>query len=107
MANVPESATSSEGVHQIETTDPVVGGPSGISNRQAKELANRTLYLKEQIESHLNVDNVDAGTLAVEFGGTGRKTLTSGTYLVGNGTGSVALKTAEEVIADLKCIPYF
>ncbi|MEG0057911.1 gp53-like domain-containing protein, partial [Hafnia sp.] len=30
--------------------DPVLGGPDGISNRQAKQLASRTSYLKQQVE---------------------------------------------------------
>ncbi|WP_409520025.1 phage tail protein [Pantoea sp.] len=39
-----------EGVYQIEVSDPVLGGPDGISNRQAKQLASRTMYLKQQVE---------------------------------------------------------
>lgn len=46
MAYVPESATYEDGVYQIETTDPVLGGANGIANTQAKQLANRTKYLK-------------------------------------------------------------
>lgn len=49
MANLPESATWDAGIYQIETTDPVLGGVNGISNSQAKGLANRTLYLKSRI----------------------------------------------------------
>lgn len=45
MANLQESAVWDEGIYQLETTDNVVGGPDGISNRQAKALANRTKYL--------------------------------------------------------------
>jgi len=30
-------------------TDPVSGGPGGISNLQATQLANRTLYLRQEI----------------------------------------------------------
>lgn len=46
MANLTETAAWEGGIYQIETTDPVVGGPDGISNIQAKQLANRTKYLK-------------------------------------------------------------
>ncbi len=46
MANLPESATWDSGVYQIETTDPVLGGPNGTSNVPLKNLANRTVYLK-------------------------------------------------------------
>lgn len=42
-----------------------------------------------------------SGTLAVGKGGTGKNTLTSGSYLVGNGTSAVTLKTVDEVKADL------
>ena len=54
MANVTESAVWESGVYQIETTDPVLGGANGIANAQAKQLANRTLYLKSR------ADQVDA-----------------------------------------------
>lgn len=47
MANLSETATFEAGVYQIETTDPVLGGPGGIANIQAQQLANRTKYLKQ------------------------------------------------------------
>lgn len=50
MANVIESSQFDAGVYQIETEDPVLGGPDGIANKQAKNLANRTKYLKDQLE---------------------------------------------------------
>ena len=50
MANLPETPQWEEGVYQIEVSDPVLGGPDGISNRQAKQLASRTSYLKQQVE---------------------------------------------------------
>lgn len=54
MANVTETPTWEGGIYQIETTDPVLGGPNGIANVQAKQLANRTRYLK------VRADIVDA-----------------------------------------------
>lgn len=50
MANLPETPQWEEGIYQIEVSDPVLGGPDGISNRQGKQLASRTLYLKQQVE---------------------------------------------------------
>jgi len=50
MANVSETATFEEGIYQIETTDPVLGGVNGIANVQAKQLANRTVWLKERAD---------------------------------------------------------
>ena len=52
MANIKEEKTWEEGIYQLEVTDPVVGGIDGISNKQAKQLANRTRYLKEQIKNN-------------------------------------------------------
>ena len=48
MANLSESSTWQSGIYQIETTDLVKGGalPDGISNLQAKQLADRTSWLK-------------------------------------------------------------
>lgn len=51
MANLQESNIWESSIYQIETTDPVVGGVDGISNKQAKQLANRTSYLKSEVEA--------------------------------------------------------
>lgn len=55
MANITEELDNpqwTEGIYQLETTDPVLGGPNGIANRQAKELAARTQYLKKKQEEY-------------------------------------------------------
>lgn len=59
MADLPESNDWTPGIYQLETSDPVLGGPDGIDNRQAKQLASRTRWLK------LKIDGVLDGTLAV------------------------------------------
>lgn len=51
MANLPEDPTYDAGVYQIETTDAVLGGPSGPTNLPLKNLANRTAYLKEHVDA--------------------------------------------------------
>ncbi len=50
MADLIEAVQWEATIYQLETTDPVKGGNDGISNRQAKQLANRTAYLKRQVE---------------------------------------------------------
>jgi hypothetical protein len=50
MADLPESNEWTGGIYQLETSDPVLGGPEGIDNLQAKQLANRTIWLKAQLE---------------------------------------------------------
>lgn len=63
MANVPETPSFDAGIYQIETTDPVLGGPNGIANAQAKGLANRTAFLKQQIDQ-LNSGQLKPGWIA-------------------------------------------
>jgi hypothetical protein len=44
------------------------------------------------------------GAVSVKNGGTGRETLTSGYYLVGNGTGAVQLKSRAQVLNDIGAV---
>ena len=50
MANLTETNTYESGIYQLETIDRVVGGADGTANVQAKQLANRTKYLKAEVE---------------------------------------------------------
>ncbi len=51
MANLEETREWAEGIYQLEKTDRVLGGTDGVANRQGQQLANRTLWLKEKVES--------------------------------------------------------
>ncbi|EMX9753030.1 tail fiber protein [Salmonella enterica] len=50
MGKLTELEQWDEDVYQIETSDPVLGGPEGITNRPAKQLANRTQWLKKHLQ---------------------------------------------------------
>lgn len=50
MAHLPENSNFDEGVRQLELTDPVIGGPNGVSNEPLKNLANRTRWLRDQLK---------------------------------------------------------
>lgn len=50
MANLPEKNEFTAGVPLLEEGTPVKGGLDGPANSQAQVLANRTLYLKAQVE---------------------------------------------------------
>lgn len=54
MADLPEVNNWEPGIYQLETSDPVLGGPEGIDNQQAKQLANRTQWLRDQIQKILD-----------------------------------------------------
>jgi len=51
MSNLPESATFDAGVYELETTDLVLGGPSGPANAAAQNLTNRTRWLYDEVNS--------------------------------------------------------
>jgi len=64
MTDLTQQPTWHDGIYQIETTDPVLGGPpnlqtkAGLSNIQAQQLAERTLFLKQAIEAHVALSGV-------------------------------------------------
>lgn len=50
MANLNETAQWHDGIYQLAVTDKAKGGADGIANRQASQLADRTQYLKQNID---------------------------------------------------------
>ncbi|EEI9429550.1 tail fiber protein [Salmonella enterica] len=54
MGKLTELEQWDEDVYQIETSDPVLGGPEGITNKPQKQLANRTQWLKKRLEETNN-----------------------------------------------------
>ncbi|STZ09335.1 Uncharacterised protein [Moraxella caprae] len=57
MANLRETSTWEAGIYQLETSDPVMGGENGIDNRAPRQLANRTLWLKNELARQIGVVN--------------------------------------------------
>lgn len=53
MANLTETTQWEAGIYQLETTDAVIGGADGVSNTQAKQLGNRTAFLKNAYDGVL------------------------------------------------------
>jgi len=49
MANVTEISQFDTGIYQLETTDPLEGGSSGVMNYAIKGLANRTKFLFDKL----------------------------------------------------------
>ncbi|MFG8074122.1 pyocin knob domain-containing protein [Pseudomonas aeruginosa] len=82
MATLPESPEYASGIYQIETSDPVVGGPGGVSNKQGEQLACRTAWLKVQVDG-LVTGSIVAGKAA-------RLSALRTLSITGAGTGSAA-----------------
>jgi hypothetical protein len=62
MANFTEPANPGfPPVYQLELDDDVIGGEDGVSNRQGKQLAERTAYLKKGLEQE-SLDRAAADT---------------------------------------------
>lgn len=103
MANLRETSTWEAGIYQLETSDPVMGGENGIDNRAPRQLANRTLWLKNELarqiglvnQSIANTNNAKADK-AVQF--------TAGNGLTGGGdlsaSRSIALGTPSKITAN-------
>ncbi|MBX4575675.1 SGNH/GDSL hydrolase family protein [Klebsiella pneumoniae] len=52
MPNLPEQPAWESGIHQLEESDRAKAGPGGVLNIAPGQLANRTLYLKAQLEAY-------------------------------------------------------
>ena len=81
MANLTETNRWGAGIYQLETSDPVMGGPNGIDNRAPRELANRTLWLKTELAkavAQIGANKTEAALKTVQ--------ITAGAGLTGGGT---------------------
>jgi hypothetical protein len=65
MANLTETTTYEAGIYQLETTDPAEAGADGISNLQGKQLANRTKWIKNWIDTVKFLLFLRKGTFAI------------------------------------------
>lgn len=62
MANLSETAKWEDGIFQIETTTPALGGADGPVNTAPRQLANRTQYLKQQTDKLNSAVTAAAGS---------------------------------------------
>jgi hypothetical protein len=74
-----------------------VGSDQVVTLTASQTLTNKTLSTSSTWSGN---------TIGVAYGGTGATTLTSGSYVVGNGTSAVTLKTPTQVTADLDTFTY-
>ncbi|WP_429169011.1 tail fiber protein [Aeromonas rivipollensis] len=90
MANLQEVVSWAAGVYQLETSDPVLGGPGGTSNKQAQALANRTAYLKK------HMDDLEGGSTAA--GKANKLTTARNIALAGDITGQASFDGGANII---------
>ena len=78
------------GVRQIETSDPVLGGENGVSNTAPRQLANRDLYLKTNLEAltqtvtGLSSGKANKATTLLGYGITDAYTIGQANALIGD-----------------------
>ncbi|QYD20977.1 hypothetical protein KZX49_23945 [Klebsiella quasipneumoniae] len=58
MAKLPETPSWESGIHQLEESDRAKAGPGGVLNIATQQLANRTLFLKSQLEGVKDARNL-------------------------------------------------
>lgn len=61
MGKIKEKQVWEEDIYLIETTDPVLGGENGVINSAPTQLANRTAYLKQQVDLLASRGNIGQG----------------------------------------------
>lgn len=77
MADLEEEAVWEPGIFQLELNTVAMGGPGGVSNRPAKQLANRTAWLKEKVDQAVDesIPGLDERLEALEAGVTRVRTV--------------------------------
>lgn len=79
MANLSETDLWEAGIYQIEEDDPVLGGPSGITNMPPRQLANRTLYQRLRSITSWSADLKYPVSAYVQYGGKTWKSVAENT----------------------------
>lgn len=101
------------GVRQLETSDPVLGGPDGVSNTAPRQLAWRTDFLLGALELVFGKFMLESGGLPVKLvtpvnsGGTGLVSIGNGNYLRGGPNNTFVQVTPKEMIDGLNVIVRF
>lgn len=91
---------TADGDDVVVTATPASVGAAAASHTHAAGDVNSGTFADARIPN-LNTSKLTAGTLGVARGGTGASTLTSGSFLRGNGTGAVQLRTPAQVKSDI------
>ncbi len=103
MANLQETGVWEAGIYQLETSDPVMGGAGGISNRAPRQLANRTLWLKNELASavqSIGINKADKTTQVIAGNGlTGGGDLTANRTLALGTPGTITASSTNAVQA--------
>lgn len=106
LSNVPSTFAPSAHSHNISD---VTGLQGALDDKQDAATAFDGAYASlsgipstfaPSAHTHSATD-INAGTLGVARGGTGLSTLTSGSYMRGNGTGNVSMRTPAQVKSDI------
>ncbi|HDY5339397.1 TPA: hypothetical protein RQ688_000340 [Klebsiella pneumoniae] len=116
MANLPETSAWESGIHQLEESERAKAGPGGILNLQAAQLANRTQFLRGELNAYngliksgeLPFADLDTAQAAIVAGKIPEGSLFSFRSSnpawwaeEGKNIGGVAVKTGKIILSDL------
>lgn len=100
MANLNEEAKWENGIYQLEIDDPVQGGADGIDNKQGKQLANRTRFLKEKLENtQAKIASVEVSEISGHAYAIGEQFLFNDTLY----TATVAIAVGDTIVPGTNC----
>ena len=114
MADFVKNPKWEVGIRQLETSDPVLAGPDGPDNIAPRQLANRTVFLKEALDHLFGLTNNNDGSLnkgklvlPVNRGGTGLSAIGNGQFIRGNNSGGFTAITSDQLIKQLSSITFY
>lgn len=99
----PASLSSALGAYSFNASQVGSGtlAAARIPNLDAGKVTSGVFAAARIPAINISAGQVTSGTLPVARGGTGQSSLTSGSYLRGNGTGGVQMRTPEQVRGDI------
>ena len=103
-SNLPDK-TSNENTQALENHVKDKENPHGVTAEQillndgstVEDAVSEIAKNVSEVKENASVD----GVMSVAGGGTGKSSLTKGSYLIGNGTEDVQLKTPAQVLSDI------
>lgn len=98
----PGTPLNEENLNHIEQGIKACADGVNSMEQTVQELNAKVEEFSGSVAAHKHdAGDITSGVLGVPHGGTGKESVTAGSFLVGNGTGAMVEKTPAEVLADI------